>query len=79
MLSGLMEKNVRWVQLAPVINFFFTQKEKLISLIFTIIILLSCTVTSTQKINSKHIENKKSKVKITFSTNVNNGICTNCD
>ena len=39
----------------------------------------SCTVSSTQKIYSKNSQDNKSKVKVTLSGDVKNGICSNCD
>ena len=52
---------------------------KLLNLLFILSILLSCTVSSTQKIDSQVKKDNKSKVSVTLTGDVNSGICINCD
>ena len=47
--------------------------------IFLLIILLSCTATtSTKKINSKNDLDTKSKANVTLNIGVKSGVCINC-
>ena len=46
--------------------------------IFLLIILLSCTTTSTKKIHPKNDLDNKSKANVTLNIGVKSGVCINC-
>ena len=64
-----MVKSVPWVLWVFVINYI-----KIIITMFILFFLLSCTVDSTQRINSKKNMGQKSKAKVTFEGSIYNGI-----
>ena len=68
-----MVKSVHWVLLVLVIKYL-----RIFILMFIVIILMACTVDSTQKINSQKNFDEKSKANVAFGVSINNGICSNC-